>query len=61
MQILGDLVASGTVSSGIWAVQRIVRNVLDYRLKRTVLNRVSDDQVVKVAQTFLVERRKTKN
>lgn len=58
MQILGELAPLvGALSSVVWAVRFIIRDVLDYRYKREVLRRTPDGQMVKVVRSLDADRR----
>jgi hypothetical protein len=60
VQIFGALLSSGVVASIATATRFIVRDVLDYKWKRSVLKRAHDEQVVDVARALKASRPDTR-
>ena len=58
MHILGEPVVSGAFLL-VWAARAVVRDVLNYRWKQSVLKRVPDDQMVDVLRELRDNRRET--
>ncbi len=58
MRILGELAASGVIPSVAWALQRIVRDVLEYRWKRELLQRTPESQMPKLVRALDAKRDK---
>lgn len=58
MRILGELGALGVFSPVAWIVQRIVRDVLDYRWKCKLLEHTHKRQVPELVRGLNANRRK---
>ncbi len=58
MRILGELASLGVIPPVAWALRHIVRDVLDYKWKRELLQRTPDGQVPNLVRELDAARQK---